>query len=188
MIDYTNLSDSIKYFNSIGYKELSLPWHVEKEYIEFTLKKELVNKYKFKILDNRFLVGSAEQSFIKSMIEDKIYGSYQSITPCFRDDVEDNLHHKYFMKNEIFINNDISIHRLQRLIEEVLKLYSKYTTKDNIEIVETSDELSIKSFDININGIEVGSYGIRELEGYGWIYGTGVAEPRFSYSLKKENK
>jgi len=38
-----------------------------------------------------------------------------------------------------------------------------------------------KSYDIEFNGIELGSYGIRECEYLSWIYATGCAEPRLSY-------
>jgi len=182
-MNYKILLDSIEHFKEKDYKEILVPWYVDRKYIEYTF--ENVDDYKFKILDNKYLVGSAEQSFIKLMVEDNIYGSYQALTPCFRDDIEDEIHHKSFMKNEIFINDDTSMDRLQELIYNILEFYYKYTNECNIEVVETFDKLSLKSFDININGIEVGSYGIREMKGYKWIYGTVLAEPRFSYSLEK---
>jgi hypothetical protein len=34
------------------------------------------------------------------------------------------------------------------------------------------------------NDIEIGSYGMREYENFKWIYGTGMAEPRFSKARK----
>jgi hypothetical protein len=40
--------------------------------------------------------------------------------------------------------------------------------------------------DINFNGIEVGSYGIREFEGFKWVYGTGAAEPRLSQAIGRK--
>ena len=38
------------------------------------------------------------------------------------------------------------------------------------------------------NGIELGSYGIREFAGFRWIYGTGVAEPRLSLCIARKGK
>jgi len=35
-------------------------------------------------------------------------------------------------------------------------------------------------WDLNLYGQEIGSYGIRKLGGHHWVYGTGLAEPRFS--------
>jgi hypothetical protein len=34
--------------------------------------------------------------------------------------------------------------------------------------------------DIELNGIEIGSYGWRQNQDIIWAYGTGLAEPRFS--------
>ena len=42
------------------------------------------------------------------------------------------------------------------------------------------------SYDIVINNIEVGSYGIRENSFLKYIYGTACAEPRLSIALKSE--
>jgi hypothetical protein len=36
------------------------------------------------------------------------------------------------------------------------------------------------TYDIEINGIEVGSYGIRSVDDVQYIYGTGLALPRYS--------
>jgi hypothetical protein len=43
-------------------------------------------------------------------------------------------------------------------------------------VVQPTDDC----MDLTINGIEVGSYGKREFKNIKWIYGTGLAEPRFS--------
>ena len=45
----------------------------------------------------------------------------------------------------------------------------------NFEIVKTEEGL-----DIELNGIEIGSYGYRSYKDFHWIYGTALAEPRFS--------
>ena len=47
------------------------------------------------------------------------------------------------------------------------------------EIVETDE-----GWDINVGGIEVGSYGSRSIHDHLWVYGTGLAEPRFSQALR----
>lgn len=41
------------------------------------------------------------------------------------------------------------------------------------------------SYDLEYNEIELGSYGIRRCGYLNWIYGTGVAEPRLTRTLKK---
>ena len=50
--------------------------------------------------------------------------------------------------------------------------------------MQTKDESSLWSEDILINGIEYGSYGIRTFKDFYYIYGTGVALPRFSKIYK----
>lgn len=40
-----------------------------------------------------------------------------------------------------------------------------------------------QGIDLLINGVEVGSYGIRTLGGFSWIYGTGVALPRYTQAV-----
>ena len=50
------------------------------------------------------------------------------------------------------------------------------------------ERLFYLSGDITADGIELGSYGVRECEFVRWIYGTGLAEPRFSTLLKTQEK
>lgn len=48
---------------------------------------------------------------------------------------------------------------------------------EKIQILQTS----LESFDLMYQNIELGSYGIRKVEEFSFIYGTGLALPRFSY-------
>ena len=52
-----------------------------------------------------------------------------------------------------------------------------------IDIVKTE-----QGFDLEYNGIELGSYGIRSCEYLDWIYATGLAEPRMSMVKNMLNK
>lgn len=47
----------------------------------------------------------------------------------------------------------------------------------------TKVEIDEFSYDLEINNIEVGSYGIRQYKNLFWVYGTGLAEPRFSQAI-----
>jgi hypothetical protein len=40
-----------------------------------------------------------------------------------------------------------------------------------------------EGLDLMINDIEIGSYGQRSVAGFSWIYGTGLALPRFSQAI-----
>ena len=60
------------------------------------------------------------------------------------------------------------------MVEKAIGFYQPLFTKD-LDVVKTET-----GFDIEINGNELGSYGIRSCEFLEWIYGTGCAEPRTS--------
>lgn len=179
-INYQHLSYSKEYYKNLGYVYKELDWIIPKKYIEYTYKE--YNKY---TLSDNSLLGSAEQVFIKEMIENDLNGKFQCITPCFRNDVIDELHQEYFMKNELFFR-DGSLSFKENLIhlEQVIldaKTFFIKISKEDCEVIETSKNC----YDILLNNIEVGSYGIRQIEDLYYIYGTGLAEPRFSVALHK---
>ncbi len=183
MIDYSLIADAIEYYQDQGYELIDVPWTVPKQVLKITCKEDHMfedNKY----LDN-YLVGSAEQSFLDLIKRAKLtYGKYCAVTPCFRNDVDDKLHQKYFMKVELihylekFWTLEID---LETMIYDAKTFFSIHLP---VNVVETRDKRSYSSYDIEHNGIELGSYGIRMHENIRWIYGTGLAEPRFSYALK----
>lgn len=113
-----------------------------------------------------------------------------SVSPCFRNESEDYFHQQEFMKLELiyFSNYELDKDEIQycyirkciiSFITEKLKVKSS-----DIVILETKDNNSLYSEDILINGIEYGSYGIREFKDKYYIYGTGIALPRASKILK----
>jgi hypothetical protein len=54
-------------------------------------------------------------------------------------------------------------------------------TSHAVDLVMTAE-----GYDLEIGGIEVGSYAARTADGMSWTCGTGLAEPRFSTAI--ENK
>ena len=53
---------------------------------------------------------------------------------------------------------------------------------NNVPTAVKTDE----GYDLEINGIEVGSYGARYHAKIGWwAYGTGLAEPRYTTAMNK---
>jgi hypothetical protein len=69
------------------------------------------------------------------------------------------------------------------MAHEALSFYNHPAAR----IVDTPAENSEYNIDIVINGIEVGSYGLRvlNLTGFIWIYGTGLALPRMTQAIKE---
>jgi hypothetical protein len=180
MIDYVLIGKVIDQYKELGFKFIDVPWAVSKEAIDATIP-ESRKYYKF---DYNYLVGSAEQSFIQMMLDGKLEsGSYMAATPCFRDNFEDEFHQKCFFKVELIKVLDImdkesvgphSLPYIDGMVRMVTSVLCQYTQKE-ISCRDTKDGV-----DLEIDCIEIGSYGKREYKNFSWIYGTGIAEPRFS--------
>lgn len=168
-INYHILSRALSFYKSQGFMECALPWVVSRETCVDT----------FSNTTDRFdiylgtLVGSAEQSFLELAKAGKLekYVPYVGLTPAFRHDNYDSLHYPYFMKVELF-----------RLGEDITTDFCD-AASDCFNLLGLKSEVvpTDIGFDLEANGIELGSYGYRQLGSLSWTYGTGLAEPRFSY-------
>lgn len=180
MISYENLHKSTVFYEEKGYKRIESPWTVTEAVINIT-KPFLVNEtYKIET-KKKCLVASGEQSFLYLYLKGFLPpGKFQSVTPCFREEVFDQIHSKYFMKNELIVTDKVDEAELQKVLGHAYNFFSDmFPGKERFLKIKTI-ELN-KSYDIEFNGIELGSYGIRECEYLSWIYATGCAEPRLSY-------
>ena len=188
-IDYNLLNKALKYFSKRGFKQVEVPWRVSKEAIEGTFN----SRESFKS-DDKFLIGSAEQGFLEIYLQNKLTSNQlMSVSPCFRNELEDYFHQQEFMKLELIcfldkladldfrFNDEYS--NIKRLVIGFIIKKLKIKTSD-IFISRVLDSRSFYSEDILINGIEYGSYGIREFQNKYYIYGTGIALPRASKILK----
>lgn len=189
MIDYKKLVKSQEFYLKYGFNIIETPWLIKEEAYKYTAPPN-TNSFHINFLDS-YLVASAEQGFLQLIDDEKIKpGKYQSLTPCFRDDEEDDLHCKYFMKNELieilpnhFINSP-KLEKLNYMIDTCLLFFKKYLK--GVISIQTKDDRSLVSFDLQtISGIELGSYGIRKYKNYLYIYGTGCAEPRLTTAVEK---
>lgn len=172
MIDYDKIAKAINYYQNNGFEYIDVPWLISKETIDITRPKNCRDFNTF--LGN--LVASGEQSFLEirnNLIPNNLY---QCVTPCFRDDCYDDLHQPYFLKVELIHaqpkNASAAFNEILKIASDFFKIFS------DISIIETEI-----GKDILINGIEVGSYGIREYQNFTWIFGTGLAEPRLTQAL-----
>lgn len=176
-INYYRLIESLEFYQDQGFIYQNVPWAVEEEIVEITKSSEFNNYW----LNGKCLVGSAEQSFL-SMIRHKNLnpGRYVAITPCFRDEIEDDLHKSYFMKVELIDTKDVTESSLLQIIEICLKFFNQYIDCKSIQLGQYQYDIVDTR-----NNIEMGSYGIREHEELNWIYATGCAEPRLTYARNK---
>lgn len=192
MIDYGLISKAIDYYDSQGFLRIETPWLVSKDIADLTkpldastyiVQKDVEKKQKA-------FVASGEQSFLYLINKGHMptSGRYQTVTPCLRDDAWDPTHMKNFVKLELIeYNTDANIDdaaRVKRMVDQALGFFSKHVDKKLLTVVKIITDNAV-SYDINLNGIEIGSYGYRTCLFCNWIYGTGIAEPRFSRLLKQ---
>lgn len=179
-ISWKNLLKAIQLYEAAGFTYIEVPWLVSEKAIKSTFQ-----GHQSPTLKDLYAVGSAEQSFVQLQLDGKLPpGRYVTMTPCFRDEpVIDELHQNHFMKVEFYITDDTSQNMFEVYVKLARTLFSALC-ETTPKIVKKNDG----TLDIEINGIEVGSYGIREYEGTTWVYGTALAEPRFTLALEKKNE
>lgn len=187
-INYELIGDVCRFIRQeTEYRYVEAPWIVSGEVFDVTFP---FPRYEFQ--DKTCPVGSAEQGLIALALKKKIFPGEKVFAagPCFRDDDLDQYHQKTFFKVELFhlldenIENedeacDALILTSRRIMQHAAAWY-KFGVK--IDVVKKEREI-----DLEINGVEVGSYGLRRTSFNGknivWIYGTALALPRFTQAL-----
>ena len=166
------LYSAMTFFKNSGYHFITVPMLVDEDVIRLTLPHDRQPKFH----NNKCYVGSAEQSIYQLIKEGKdLPPKVLAITPCQRDEmVLDELHQEIFLKIELACTDNTITYR--DIANDVMNFCSQFT--DKAKIVEFDN-----SCDIEIGGIEVGSYGQREYKGRIIHFGTGLALPRFAQAL-----
>jgi len=173
MIDYNLLNESIIHYTDCGYTRIETPWLVT-DYVDAITRPKTAIKYHIPNKNKNF-IASGEQGFLYLYLKQYLpKGKFQTLTPCLRNDPFDFTHTKYFMKNELIITDDVSDSSLDSMINHALEFFRTYVSKSVVPL-KTND-----GYDLMLDNIELGSYGIRKCEFLTWIYGTGCAEPRTS--------
>lgn len=181
-INYRNIATALDFYKSYGFTYIETPWVVDQDIIDITCPQE---RFALKVGDHTSaLVGSAEQGFLQ-LVKDKVLpeGYYVTAGPCFRvEDIIDEYHQSQFFKIELFANVNTE-ERALIMADALLSAANSFMAKS----VVTQEEDGVT--DLEIAGIEVGSYGARhhDLVGH-WAYGTGLAEPRYSQAMRKYNE
>lgn len=188
MIDYALLGRAVEEYQKRGYIYKEVPWLVPEAAIRATLPPQFPAYVAGPRFDHRdhegnwigatdafeeahYLVGSAEQSFLAMNLPP---GAYLGVTPCFRHEpVKDIFYQTGFMKAELFVNRDDAT--VDRVLHDAREVVAVLSGQDP-DIVATDI-----GFDLELAGVEIGSYGERITDQHGrWVYGTGLALPRFS--------
>ena len=176
-LSWFTLVDALVRYEGIGYQSIEVPWAIPPNVVQMTAPEDAGILF---AAHDLALVGSAEQSFLYLAREGIIRrGRYVAISPCFRLDHADHQHQNQFMKVELFATVGVDTDGVDQMITDARQVFTLLGARGHrMEVVRTEE--GIDSRDILINGIEVGSYGIRKINGIEWVYGTGLAEPRFS--------
>lgn len=181
MIDFRFLCDSIAFYEKHAFVRIETPWTVSKAVSDLTRPQDLV-PYQLEH-NKKCLVGSGEQSFLYLYLKGFLpRGKFQTITPCFRDDQFDTLHSKYFIKNELIVTteSEVNVKGLRCVLDLSRDFFAQYIDQSILTCVSTGED----QWDICCKGIELGSYGIRDVGYLRYIYATGCAEPRLSTVVK----
>lgn len=182
LIDYGLLHQSTVFYSDLGFKRVESPWLVTEAINNITAPPHVEMYYVTKGTKRKVFVASGEQSFLylinKGFLPE---GKYQTITPCMRNDDFDQWHTKYFMKNELIKFGDVEEKDVMIMVHDAMDFFGSLTGDkwDNLFIEKTADGYDVM-YGNKDEKIEIGSYGMRECEFTRWIYGTGLAEPRFS--------
>lgn len=136
------------------------------------------------------LVASGEQSFLWMDEEGLLPENPLCVgwSPCFRDERHfDDLHHFYFMKVEIYRRLETGEDG-ERVLNDLVATAAGIMEKIG-GVAPAVVEIAPWQLDLEIAGLEVGSYGCRPRpNGRPYFYATGLAEPRFSQALVAAGK
>ncbi len=180
-IDWGLLGAAVAFYRSQGYLYVEAPWIEQQAIIEMTRPPSCTPTVVTGPSSNvGELVGSSEQSMIGMTVRKEIGpGWYVACTPCWRDEpVLDRYHQGYFMKVELFRNMQVGTIAMEDMMETAMVFFRQHVP---VELLRKLDvEITPEGYDITLGGVEIGSYGYRSVNGVSWVYGTGLAEPRFS--------
>lgn len=177
-IDWGRLARALDFYQQHGFERLELNWHASHQVCMWTSPSE-DRMYPF---GEDTLVGSAEQSFMQAQVDGLLVPgkSYVALTPCFRrEPVVSDTHRLQFMKVELYVPGEASPGAEQRLAA----CAQAFMASEGAHAVCVPTEPS--GIDLEVEGIEVGSYVARQHGEHLWTCGTGLAEPRFSLALSK---
>lgn len=193
MINYSILHESVVHYEKYGFSRIEAPWLVPDDILNITKPPEAHAHQVIKNGKKKNFVGSAEQSFLYLINKGFLLpGRYQAITPCMRDDDFGLYHTKYFMKNELIsFGDEHTVDYVDNVLNTAYGFFAKYVgdylakKKTNLEIHDLLKIVKVNStsWDIELSGREIGSYGFRTCLFAKWVYGTGVALPRLSRIL-----
>lgn len=181
-IDWARLARALDFYVAQGFERLELDWHAPLQVCRRTCPDE-GRIYPFD--GGHAWVGSAEQAFMQAQDEGRLAPgrAYVALTPCFRrEPVVSDTHRLQFMKVELFVAHLADPGGPERLCEQAARFMASQT-HHRVDRVLTAE-----GWDLEVGGLEVGSYAARRHGDRAWTCGTGLAEPRFSVALARADR
>jgi len=185
-IDWARLARAQAFYEAKGYEYVEVPWAVPEDVVYGTMPPGATPIH---VRRDAILIGSAEQGFLDMALRQRGRLSkgnlYFSISPCFRGEPSIIPGHTQlcFMKLELFAPD--RDYEAEETSKHLLDDAEQFMTTEGAHLTRLRTEAG---FDLECDGIEVGSYGIRQFEGVHWAYATGLAEPRFSTALHHQQE
>jgi len=199
-LHWTHLTRALQRYQKLGYLDIACPWNASAEATRITLPWGREPTKASTPNQEMLLVGSAEQALLDLALRGQLPDGKPvcCLTPCFRLDEEGPYHHPYFMKIELgcFWRSSTPFKQIVARAElfqdhaRILHLMEfgqePLLGPDQPKVVHTHHGWlrDVPLPDLQINGIEVGSYGARSWKStdgnqfLAWAYGTGLAMPR----------
>jgi hypothetical protein len=173
-----------KFEKALGYQYVEVPWAVPARAIRSTFG----GRIQPVLGSDLYAVGSGEQSFVELQLQGKLPpGRYITMTPCFREEMQhSDITRPHFMKAELYITEGITEDTPRELATMCMRMYRQMLMNEmrsdgiSDRLIELKATKTDEGWDVMLDGVELGSYGMRTYEGVTWVYGTALAEPRFS--------
>lgn len=191
---WNRLAEAMDFYSNHGYEPIDVPWVVSPAASNTTKPVDGTN---LEVVPDHMhptwgvLTASGEQGFVELMFQNKLvgelknrhakhHGKFVTLTPCFR---QEPVYHggtrPWFMKVELIIVGKTSRVAVLEVLNCAQEFMDRYSPRRTEAVVMGPD-----MWDLELNGIEVGSYGARVCGDHSWTYGTGLAEPRYTFALK----
>lgn len=207
MIHFHYLAAAQWAYKELGYTPIDVPWWATRDIVNLTKGENLPKDNEYELsLNKKCLIASGEQGFLYMANKGQLAsGNYQAITPCFRNEPHDAFHQKQFMKLELIEYMDTHTpsapapdaaalnERIEDMVDNALDTFELLSERKMVVRAMKTNEPDPSrvpgtvSYDIEgkyeDRWIELGSYGARRAVFGTWIFGTGLAEPRFSKVL-----
>lgn len=182
------LGHIITLWQSAGAQYVNLPWMASQAAVEATRPAERAPNTDIQTPFG-FLLASGEQAFMElegTQTDGQIYIGW---TPCFRHEPTfDATHHYYFMKAEVFVPTTDSkvAYELDRVRNIAMLGFETLLRLSNQSARLEFRQIGAMAYDIECNGIEVGSYGTRVHNNQRYVFATALAEPRWSEAVANQ--